>query len=68
MRSALQIARRAENWLETVNRETGERRYRASCGTHSIEPEPLGEQDPNECRAPATLARPPAERATVAER
>jgi hypothetical protein len=35
--------------------------YRASCGTHSIEPEPLGEQDPYECRAPATLARPPIE-------
>jgi DNA-binding LacI/PurR family transcriptional regulator len=33
--------------------------YRASCGIHSIEPEPLGEQDPYECRAPATLASPP---------
>jgi len=41
--------------------------YRASCGTHSIEPEPLGEQDPYECRAPAPLARPPVEWATVTE-
>jgi DNA-binding LacI/PurR family transcriptional regulator len=42
--------------------------YRASCGTHSIESDPLGEQDPYECRVPATLARPPAERALVTER
>lgn len=35
--------------------------YRASCGTHSVEPEPLGEQDPYECRAPAALARPVAQ-------
>jgi LacI family transcriptional regulator len=35
--------------------------YRASCGTHSIEPEPLGEQDPFECRAPATQPCPPIE-------
>ena len=37
--------------------------YRASCGSHSIEPEPLGEQDPYECRAPADAGQPAEQRA-----